>query len=218
VDRLAQMSEADRAWQTERLAQWDNVPANLQSMILTNLKVLSFLFSDNARVPGRTVLETRFVTPAQRDAMEKAIAEWNQLPEEKRQAISNHFCKYFTLDDKQRDGVLQPLSPLERRQMEKSLEKFSQLPRGQQVLCMAGFQKFASLSPQERQEFLRNAEQWQTMSPQDRQVWRQLVNRRLLPPSPPGMRPNSPQFPPIPPTPTSAFRPRPPALPLVTNK
>lgn len=215
----SQLSEADRTWQTERLAQWDKVPADLQSMILTNLKVLSYLFPESTTTPSPSALSLPLLPQAQRDAMEKAVAAWNQLPEDKRRAISNHFCAYFTLDDRKRSDVLQPLSPNERRLMEQSLEKFNQLSRGEQARSMAGFQKFASLSPQERQEFLRSAEQWQKMSQQDRQLWRQLVNQRLLmPPSPPGMlSPAPPEIPPMPPSPPSSAPRR--SLPLAgTNR
>ena len=48
--------------------------------------------------------------------------------------------------------------------------------------CVESFQKFATMSPVERREFLRKAERWQHMSPEERETWRNLVTK--LPPMP----------------------------------
>ena len=99
------------------------------------------------------------------------------------------FQKYFDLNEKQKGKTLHALSEVERTQMEKTLEAFEKLPKVRRDLCLKGFQQFAGLAPEERAQFLKNAQQWQSMSAEDRQAWRQLVaqlgataNRPPLPP------------------------------------
>jgi hypothetical protein len=62
---------------------------------------------------------------------------------------------------------------------------------------MKSFDKFASMSVEERQQFLRNAERWQLLSPAERQSWRTLVSQLAITPSLPTRRPPLP----TPPTP-----------------
>jgi len=70
------------------------------------------------------------------------------------------------------------------------LKTFEKLPAQQRLLCMRNYAKFAGMSGTERAEFLKNAEQWSKMSPQERQSWRDLVAHvPLLPPMPPPVMP-----------------------------
>jgi hypothetical protein len=57
------------------------------------------------------------------------------------------------------------------------------------------------MTSDEQNEFLRNAAQWQEMTPQERRLWRDLVQRLPpMPPMPPGFRRASPGgLPPMPP-------------------
>jgi hypothetical protein len=65
------------------------------------------------------------------------------------------------------------------------------------------------MSPADRAEFLKNAERWAQMSPQERQAWRDVVsNVPLWPPLPTALI-----KPPMPPTPRA-----PRAATLVTNQ
>jgi hypothetical protein len=42
---------------------------------------------------------------------------------------------------------------------------------------MKSFEKFADLTMEERQQFLKNAQRWELMTPEERQTWRDLVTR-----------------------------------------
>ena len=60
--------------------------------------------------------------------------------------------------------------------MEQTLATFEKLPLDKRRACVRSFEKFANLSLVERQQFLRNAEHWQKMSPAEREAWRNMVN------------------------------------------
>jgi hypothetical protein len=89
------------------------------------------------------------------------------------------------------------------------LRRFEQLPAAERVQCVQAFARFASLSLEERRQFLKNAERWQMMSPDDRQNWRELVQTlgTVSPPVPPGMRRFAPAapLPPAPPEVSGSF-------------
>ena len=135
-----------------------------------------------------------------RNKLEKAVADWNELSEPKRQQILENFVRIFELSEKEKTKVLNEYTEAERQRMEKTLETFERLPKAQRDRCINGFQKFADLSPEERQQFLSNAAIWRNMTAYDRLAWRALVNRvSFKPPNPPGLggpppppRPNKP--------------------------
>jgi hypothetical protein len=52
------------------------------------------------------------------------------------------------------------------------------------------------MTVEERQQFLKNAERWQTLSPNERQQWRALVAKLATPPLPP--MPGGKSTPPLP--------------------
>jgi hypothetical protein len=63
--------------------------------------------------------------------------------------------------------------------------------------CIRSFEKFVSMDLADRQQFLKNAERWRLMSPEERQDWREVVaSLSVQPPMPPGFG-----GPPIPPEP-----------------
>ncbi len=198
LDHISLVRETDRPWLLDRLKEWDGIGADMQKALLTNLAVLAVIFPESGLRP-RTINDARNLTPRQKEVLEKAVAQWNQLPEDRRQDIREYFRKFFDLDEKSKAKVLQPLNDYERRQMERCLEIYAKLGQSEQEKCIAGFQKFAELSIEERKVFLKNAEQWQSMAPQERQVFRDLVKqfRRPLPPSPPGFQATPPP-PPVP--------------------
>jgi hypothetical protein len=81
---------------------------------------------------------------------------------------------------------------LERRQIEKTLKTYGNLPPDQRAKCARAIEKYVSLSLEDRQQFLKNAERWNLLTPSQRQSWRDLVNKLPPPPLPP-------DFPPLPP-------------------
>ena len=204
--RLKLMSDADRKLVEERLAEWDQLPADLQKQIIENESVIRLFFRSETNAPTIELVPTK-LTPQQREKTEQDLARWNSLPEAEQEKIKTHFERFLGLNEKEKDKILGRMTDPERQQMERTLRSFDRLPKNQRELCLRNFQKFAALSPEERQEFLANAERWQSISAQDRQLWRDLVARlQPKPPLPPGLRPKSPPLPPgpVPKPPTSA--------------
>jgi hypothetical protein len=217
--RLATLAEADRKLVEERLEQWDHLPGELQRKVLENENVIRLFFRSETNAPRSDITQTN-LSPAQRAQMEQEQLRWQAMSDEERQRILTHFERFFTLNAREKARILKDMGGAERRQMEMALQQFSRLPKPQREVCLRGFQKFAALTPQEREEFLSNAERWEAMSPNDRRLWRDLVNRlQPKPPMPPTFRS---KLPPMPPgiTPKPALPPKPAARPtqvLTTN-
>jgi len=151
-----------------RLTEWDLLPPPLQLEFLTNDKTRNYF--------------------AQAAAPSRANSQ--------QQEIADQFQKFLDLKPAEKKKLLGTLSETERGQMEKTLRTFDQLPFQQRALCIRNYAKFAGMSPIERAEFLKNAEHWSNMSPEERQIWRDLVAHvPLWPPIPQAIPP----MPPLPP-------------------
>lgn len=162
--RLAQVPDDLRDLVQSRLTQWDILPPPLQQEFLASDRTLHYF----ARVETTNAVA---VSPEQ-------------------QKLTEQFNQFFEFTPKEKEQTLATLSQAERAQMEKTLKTFEKLPAQQRLLCMRNYAKFAGMSGTERAEFLKNAEQWSKMSPQERQSWRDLVAHvPLLPPMPPPVMP-----------------------------
>jgi hypothetical protein len=153
-----------------RLMQWDVLPPPLQAEFLANDQTLHYL--------------TQTQSPSLTDT-----------PPDPNAAL---FQQFFELTPREKQRLLGLLSETERVQMDKTLKTFDQLPAPQRALCLRNYAKFAGMSSVERAEFLKSAESWSKLSPQDRQTWRDLVANvpmwppgpsAILPPQPPNVRP-----------------------------
>jgi hypothetical protein len=195
--RLAALKDTDRRLVEERLQEWDRLPEDLQKKVLENENVIRLFFRSETNAPQPSLnLTLTNLTAAQREQMEKDWNRWAALPEEERAKILGQFERFFELSRKEKERIMGEMSPLEQRKMALALKQYARLPKALRESCLRGFQKFAALPPEEQQEFLNNAERWRKMSPEDRQIWRDLVNRlQPKPPLPP--RPYRP--PPLPP-------------------
>jgi hypothetical protein len=153
-----------------RLMQWDVLPPPLQAEFLANDKTLHYL--------------TQTQPPSATNSQPDTLAE--------------QFSQFFVLTQREKQRLLGMLSETERLRMAKTLKTFDQLPVQQRAQCIRNYAKFAGMSGVERAEFLKNAESWSKMSPQERQTWRDLVANvpmwppapsTILPPLPPNLRP-----------------------------
>jgi hypothetical protein len=180
--RLTQVPTNLQQLVESRLAQWTILPPPLQDEILANEKALHYF----------TLIET--------NGQPGASAE--------QQKIASQFNQFFELTPDEKEQTLNTLSEAERAQMQETLKSFEKLPTAQRIICIRNYARFASLTETERAEFLKNAENWSKMSPNERQTWRDLVdNVPLWPPMPPGLDPRAPipaVEPPMPPTPNVA--------------
>lgn len=182
--RLAAIPASERAIVESRLLAWDKFPADLQRDVLANESALLYLLRADARPPMPPPLAEK----APRDSVlrpERELAVWHQLPAARRQLMLEQFGQFFELDEVEKAKTLGALSAVERQDMEKTLRDFEQLPQPQRVMCLRSFRLFANMSAEEQSGFLKNAERWKAMKPEERQTWRELVSQ--LPPMPPGL-------------------------------
>jgi hypothetical protein len=142
-----------------RLAQWDLLPPTLQQEFLANEHTLPYFAH----------VETSNSAPADSASVN----------------IASQFNQFFELTPAEKQQALNTLSDAERAQMEMTLKSFEQLSARQRLLCVKNYARFADMSATERADFLRNADHWSKMSPEERQTWRDLVVQvPLWPPVP----------------------------------
>jgi len=163
-----------------RLMQWEILPPTLQQEFLDNERALRYF--------SRLDVTNNFSTADfRRQPSDADQTRWNLLSDAERQRISAQFNQFFELTPMEKQKTLGALSDVERQKMEKALADFEKLPPPQRAQCVRSFGKFVQMNAQERTQFLKNAERWSQMSPDDRKAWRDLVA-------------NVPQWPPLPPT------------------
>jgi hypothetical protein len=197
--RLEQVPAGFRDMVRERLEAWDQLPAEARRQLLENeaaIRHFTELSTSTAEQQKRLVEN---LPPARREKLEAGVRQWQSMPAEQREKLLQHFNKFFELSRAEQGRALGNISQAERRQMERTLQQYAKLPPQQRAQCIRSFDKFASMSVEDRQQFLKNAERWQLMSPTERQAWRTLVSQLSLIPSLPARRPPLP----MPPTPTS---------------
>jgi predicted Fe-S protein YdhL (DUF1289 family) len=182
--QLAQVPDDVRDLVETRLDQWKILPGSLQQEFLDNERVLRYFARVNS-TNGPPAQGDWGHTPPDSD-----LARWNALTENERKAIALRVNHFFELTPDEKQETLNTLSDAEREQMGQTLQAFDNLPAWQRAECIRAFAKFASMSTAEKQEFLKNAERWSKMSPEERQTWRDLVvNVPNWPPMPPGWMP-----------------------------
>jgi hypothetical protein len=204
--QLAVLPENLRPLIAGRLAEWDRLPPDAQKELLDNEATLRYFtqIGTDGNNQKETLLQD--ISPARRQKLEAGIAAWQTLPADQRQKMLDRFNDFFDLTPAERAATLGDLSEAERQQMDKTLRHFENLPLGQREQCIQAFSKFTRMSLAERQQFLKNAERWKLMSPDERQAWRDVVQKlpgyppmppgfRSLPPLPPGLKPASPALP-----------------------
>ena len=117
----------------------------------------------------------------------RAVSSWNSLPESKRTAVRLAFGRMLESGSTETAAGVFP--PAERDDMKQVLERYQHLSPSGKRLCLDSLGKLLKMSPEELQVFLRSAEEWQKISPKDREAWRNLVKKSpVFPPPPPGYR------------------------------
>jgi predicted Fe-S protein YdhL (DUF1289 family) len=170
--RLALIPVEQRELLEARLEEWDKLPPNVQQELLDNEAAISYF----------TELEATGRRPAA-GKTPPGIEQWQALNEDQREKIMARFNQFFDLRPKEKEKALNTLSESERRQIEKTLRKFGELPPAKRIVCIHSFEKFTELSLEDRQQFLKNAERWKLMTPEERQAWRDLVSRISVSPT-----------------------------------
>jgi hypothetical protein len=180
-----------------RLQVWDLLPPDLQQEFLDNEDVAQLFLQLQGRTASQRESILNRLSPERRRLLEQGLERWTTMSDSERRLTCERFDRYFELSQREREKVLSTLSDSERQQMAETLRSFEQLPREKRIVCVRSFAKFASMGVAERQQFLKNAERWEKMSPAERQTWRNLVSRvPEFPPLPPGFGEMPPPLPP----------------------
>ena len=191
---LEAIPESDEDLIRARLDQWDQMSPEDQQEMLRSEEVLNYLTRPETRnlPPLPPGFDPEFDRRRQR--LEASLERWRSLPEDRRQRVMIRFGEFFTLSDREKDDILDPLTEAQRQQMNAALAQYHRLTPAQRQQCIQSFRKLAGMSPEERMRFLHSAEKWKQMSEDERQAWRNIVSK--VPPTPP--LPPGAQLPPLP--------------------
>jgi len=174
---LVSVPEELRTMIGERLRSWDALTPEARREILESEQSLSHFIRLETTDPGRLAAVVTDASATVRPEVEAQLQRWLTLSAEERARKTAGFQRFFSLTERERTRTLKQLDDTDRARMEATLASFEQLPPVQRQRCMDAFRKFASLTPERRAEFLRDAEQWQSLSAAERSAWRRLVQR-----------------------------------------
>ncbi len=182
---IAALPENKRTMVQSRLLTWDILPPPLKQEVLENESVVRLFIQ--AQESGASHAQWLASLPAaQREQVVNDFRRWTNLPPARREQMFSSVERFFgTADPKVRSRALNVMSDGERAEMERTLAVFDGLPAEQRDRIVEGFKKFKDLAPDERQAFLKSADEWRTMSEKDRHLWRRIVNHTRHPINPP---------------------------------
>lgn len=161
-----------------KVQEYTNLPANIREARLRQTQ-LRWELTSLTNLP-----------PAARPAFIREAA-----PEDR--PLLEGFDHWQALAPAEQEALLKTFTDAERRTMEEALNTFAALPEAQRKIWAQSFQKFLTMDADERDEFLKNAARWDALTPKERSLWRELVQRFPSPPLPPGFHPVP--YPPLPP-------------------
>jgi hypothetical protein len=185
---LQSVPETDRPMVESRLEIWDRLSAEQQQAVIKYMPLLT--------PPPAPPSPAAAPTPAQAQSWENfnhKLDDWQKLPSDQRREIYIRFKEFFALNGDEQEKTLHLLSEPERALIEKALAKFEQMPPLRRQRILATWPRLETLSTKERDEFVRDADRWQAMTPAERQTLRTLFTQ-LPPPLPPTMPPLPPRL------------------------
>jgi hypothetical protein len=186
---LARIPEELRTQVQERLGLWDLLPPQLQAQFTNDDLIAGYFSQISSATPEERAAILRTIPPERLNDLEKGLDRWEKMSDEQRQKALVGFNQFFKLTPDEKEKALNTLSDDERREMESTLSSYGNLTLAQRAHCISSFEKFAGMSIAERQQFLKNAERWREMTPEERDKWRQLVNVAPIMPLTPIIRP-----------------------------
>ncbi len=167
-----------------RLDKWDHLSPEAQQKLLQN----------EVAIRALTELTNGVSTNVVRSPMlYNTIRNWNRLSEKEQRELRENFDYFYQLKPAERQKAILILSKEEQQQIAVTLKRFKELTPDQRAQCVQSFEKLAAMSAAERQQFFRNAERWELMTPKEREEWRTLVKTAPLLPSGNAIPPPAPQ-------------------------
>jgi len=189
---LAQVPENERELVEARLGLWDVLPPSLQEQFKNDEMVANYLAQNGAMTPEEGEAILKITPPERRAELEQGLDRWKGLAADQRQKALDGFNRFFALSPEEQTSALDTVSGSDRKEMENTLAAYKKLTPQQRDECIQSFEKFAAMSVAEREQFLKNADRWKKMTPDERDKWRALVEEApILPPAtePPGQHP-----------------------------
>lgn len=175
--------EADRELLLERLKVWDRLSRDVQEEILESDRRFHYFVRQSSANSTRLDEVLAVVPTRAKPHVERQFQQWASLRPDERMRRSARFQRFFDLTPREREEGWGLLSDRDRRLMEISLAQYAKLPEEKKQKVLLGFSKFAELSQTDQEAFLANAARWQAMTPEERTIWRRLVQD--LPTTPP---------------------------------
>lgn len=180
---LAAIPAKDRPAVQSRLRDWDKLLPDQQTQVLQNETNLHYFLYRRYASPALEKEALAKIMPKERSReVEKTIAQWQSLPEAQRQRIGRRLREFLALQPAQRQEMLLTLPEEDRLPIQQISQRLTALSPEQQASWVDGFKTYAGLSLEERRRFILQAERWQTMTKEERDLWRSIVTR---PPDPP---------------------------------
>jgi hypothetical protein len=181
---LARLPSAQQTLVRERLDYWNQLSAEVQQTLLKNERLMRDFISRIASAQ-RPPLPRGAQNSNALGQIHQAVSSWNSLSESKRAAAEQAFRRMFELGSTEPAAGIFPQTDL--GDMNRVLERFKHLSPAGKSLCLRSLSELLKMSNEELQIFLRSAEEWQKISPSDREAWKNLVKKSpVLPPYPPG--------------------------------
>jgi hypothetical protein len=154
----------------ERLRQWDLLPPKVQEEVLEYKTTANYF------------LRVRPSPPPVPDAGMPGLSPPVPGSDDRAGRLAERLSEFLELPSKQQQKTIETLPAPERKAIQDTLSAYSSLPPAQQKICITSFQKFSRMSKQQRDQFLQNAARWKSMSAQERETWRTLV--QIVPATP----------------------------------
>ena len=181
--QLSLLTGEDRQLITPRLAQWDQLPADVQHQVLEYEHAIGQISKGTQPVPN-----TNSTSPPEPPAPPTVLVNFLKLPLEQRKEIFVNFQKFFRLSDFEKQKTLATMHGSQREKTELAFASLKGLTDEKQREILEQVRSFSEMSESARREFLHNSERWRALTAVERQAWRQLMNRsKPLPPMPPGI-------------------------------
>lgn len=168
---LAQVPEHLQELAKEQLMMWDLLPETARQAALAREQW-------RKKRPGSTEAEIAPLPPS------KSLQSWNNLSETEKAEIKANFQSFFTLSTTSQSKTLSMLDQHQRRELESILNRLKNKSIEDRRKIVDYFIQFSKLDPIEKGTFIQKASTWQKMSPEERELWKEVIRQNtLLPPS-----------------------------------
>ena len=181
MGRLNQIPEVDRVLVERRMKQWDELPQDLRSDILANIKVMQYFARLVSSSPEqrKALLKT---SDESSNPMNDPALSWQSLSRPRQQQMFEAYANFLELPPMQQEAAIAKVPVPARAVLKARVEQLEKMPEELRDKCMLALDAYTKMTPAERSIFRGNAERWRSMTDSERNFWATYVKR--LPPLP----------------------------------